>query len=216
MAAVGGKNQNDVSEVVSKVNDLEIAVNALDDDILELEKGTAKVGDIKALWGIIADEGWIEAIGNNICKIDAGGDYGDEVKALYLHLWALLAAVGTADDWFYIEGLTKGASALADWDAEVKININCVDFLRYANESAPGKKYIDTMQGHKHPAHDGEPYPIYGYGGTTPVLAAAGEGVTALQNIKTNTPVSDGTNGTPRTGSETVPKHARVKAQIKL
>jgi len=210
MGAVGGKNQNDVSAVITRVDDLELSVNALDEDILEIEKATFKTGDIKPLWGVVPDLGWIAALDNHICKTDQGGDYGDEVKALYLHLWALLAATGSADNWFYIDGLTKGVSALADWEADVKLYLNVKDFTRYADESEPGKWYTDTFQGHYHEAQK------WNAGTYDDVIGNGNDPTGEYADNLIRAAVTDGINGTPRTGSETQPKHARVKPQIKL
>lgn len=72
----------------------------------------------------------------------------------------------------------------------------------------------DAMQGHRHP--------LYGYymsipgAGSHPVGAfTSGGSFTVLQASGAMDPISDGTNGTPRTSSESRPKNAGVNFIIK-
>jgi hypothetical protein len=88
-------------------------------------------------------------------------------------------------------------------------------FLRGGLTSGTGQ--TDAFQGHKHNAEDIANNLIALFGVTMLTTTAPGtNGGTYLSSVKTSTPITDETNGTPRIGSETRPVNMSVVWIIKV
>jgi microcystin-dependent protein len=74
-----------------------------------------------------------------------------------------------------------------------------------------GSNQTDAMQGH---LHGFRRYPALGGGSGNTQLATPGSGI--IDNNVIANPISDGTNGTPRTASETRPINSALLACIKF
>jgi hypothetical protein len=114
-------------------------------------------------------------------------------------------------------GTTYGAVDLDHFNLPDTRNV----FLRGVNASSRtissitypsvtlGSTTTDMLQGHQHYTYDGQFGTSAGGGG------GGGVFVTASGGSKTSTPISDGTHGTPRVGSETAPVNMGVNYIIK-
>jgi hypothetical protein len=146
-----------------------------------------------------APRGYISAMGVSIGKASAtyvGSDYFN----LYSTLWNL--AVTTAGQPYYISAV-KGATALADWDAGKTITIDESGLFTRAFKSGitngVGQKQDDAFQGHRHNNNSGSSQRIGIQGSAYWYVLNGGSSQFVTD------PISDGTNGTPRTSNETRP-----------
>lgn len=197
-----------VEQINGDYSGLDARVTVVEADILTVGFTT---GDIKPIMGVL-ETGWIEASeAKTIGDTSSSADYaGATYKDLYDVLWDLAEET----DNVFIISVAKGADSDADWAAGKTIAINVVDFLRYENTATPGRKFADQMQGHKHSSSQN----VYSYNGVGGQDISAGTHALPASELSTilNGIVTDGTNGTPRTGDETFPKHSKFKGQIKL
>lgn len=135
-----------------------------------------------------------------------------------------LLRAGTYADLFAVIGTTYGAAdgthfTLPDARGLVMVGAGAHGTMTRANGAAydggtVGTSRDDQTQGHKHNSQDTGLNAAY-YG-TTPLFTGGGDGSTLLTSLKTSTPISDGANGTPRTGNETRPAEIAVLVCIKF
>ena len=159
----------------------------------------ALVGETKYLIDITAPRGYIPANGVSIGKI-SGTYFGPDYFLLYQKLWSKsLTTAGQP----YVISAAKGATADIDWDAGKTITIDESGLFTRAYKSGTtngvGQLQSDAFQGHRHNLPDYTSQNRY-----------AGSGGAMLYNdattpYQTSNPISDGTNGTPRTAAETRP-----------
>lgn len=79
-----------------------------------------------------------------------------------------------------------------------------------ANAAPAGVYKLDEMQGHWHHHYVSDD----GGSGASTRTAGGGNTVSAGDNTGVREPITDGVNGTPRTGKETAPMHTRVASVI--
>lgn len=147
---------------------------------------------------------------NNITIGRTGATYnGTEYLALYQTLWAQAGTTTTATDVYSISA-AKGASAIADWEANKTIRINFTGnevFIRAKGSARNlGSYQADAFQGHVHT------YTSPTGTGTGQLLNGNGY---PRNSSNTSAPVTDGTNGDPRTANETRPKNVALNAYIR-
>lgn len=138
----------------------------------------------------------------------SGATYsGSTYQNLYTKIWGQAGLSTTSGQPYVISSI--GASAASDWTAGKLITINLGGyFLRNAGGSSPniagavGAQQLDEMQGHSHTVSNGTTGLGFNSGSGLGLITASGAGSNV---ITANTPFSDGTNGTPRTGLETRP-----------
>lgn len=158
-----------------------------------------------------APTGWIMATESyDIGDTGSGADYeGSSYKDLWDEIWD--NATDTGDD-AYTLSAAKGADADADWSAGKKITIDLSKgYIKpdKCDVRAVGNYQEDAFQGHKHVVSTGSGTPGAQYSLTGPTLITT-------SNTIVGTPITDGTNGTPRTASETRPKNISFPMIIKL
>ena len=160
--------------------------------------------------------GFISAQGS-VLGLSSGTHQGETYKALYKYAWNI--ATTTSTDPYYISS-AKGASADADWIAGKTIKIDESGLFTRAylagTTGAVGVKQLDAMQGHRHQIflQDGTRLnraDTIGYGGVSGIGYASGfSAYPYAGNLET-----DGTNGDPRTASETRPINVAKYAYIR-
>lgn len=168
-----------------------------------------------------APTGWLLGTeGYDIGDTGSGADYtGDEYKNLYLEYWT--PATTTGNDAFTISS-AKGASAEADWNAGKTITIDLSKgYIKpdKCDVRAVGQYQADAFQGHWHEQYFYSAVIDSTSGGTADQLLKANGSGNNIKNTAgdvVRNPITDGTNGTPRTGSETRPKNLSFPMIIKL
>jgi hypothetical protein len=161
--------------------------------------------------------GWICCDGNSVGNATSGADYaGDIYQSLYNFMWDLAGLSTTAGDPFVISS-TKGASASADWTAGKTITIDFATNEVVVRQKGSGRNIgsyeQDAFQGHRHESLstlDGAA--LTGQASTYELMAENGY---SSSHVDTGGPISDGTNGTPRTASETRMKNVALNHFIK-
>jgi hypothetical protein len=111
------------------------------------------------------------------------------------------SAGGIADATHFNIGGPEGAFISVAGTSAILTNANSVAFSRVR-----GYAQNDAFQGHKSKTYDnalGSAYSIVVGSGTSP--SGGGQGYADLTLLSTGNPITDGTNGTPRTGTETNP-----------
>jgi len=78
-----------------------------------------------------------------------------------------------------------------------------------------GTSQGDQMQGHKHNASDGPNWVGSAFNGSTVSGYSASVSTPTDKQMRTSSPIDDGSNGTPRTGSETRPANVAVAYHIR-
>lgn len=166
--------------------------------------------EVKFTTESIPPMGYVSANGVSIGK-NSGTYIGSDYFILFSHLWALSGLSTTVGDPFVISS-TKGLTAQLDWDAGKTISLNLGgNFIRAFGGSSGviGAKQLDQFQGHEHSV------PHYQTALGTNNGLPTNSGNVTLQSVNTVGIVSDGTNGTPRTGSETRPQNVALQAYIR-
>lgn len=161
-----------------------------------------RIGELLITSNGTAPSGYASTMNKSFGK--TGADYsGDSYKKLYEYMWALpmLNVSVSARKGYRLNNATKGATALADWDAGKLIFVDLDDEHIRISATKAGSHVDDAMQGHKHQSGLYGPRPA---NGTVNEFATTSSSYPAAT---TGNPISDGTNGTPRTADET-----RVKA----
>lgn len=184
---------------------------AVSENIIQSWQPSDCIGEIKYLPQNVAPQGFLPANGS-IIGLSSGSHQGNTYYDLYNVLWNV--AQTTAGEPYVISS-AKGASASADWAAGKTIKIDESGLFTRAYLSgttgAVGAKQPDAFQGHQHQqGHSAA-------GGSTPYMhvGAAQLGTSSgVLNTTVNT-VSDGTNGTPRTSTETRPTNVAKYAFIR-
>jgi hypothetical protein len=177
-------------------------------------------GAVQAFARSTAPSGWLAANGSTIGSASSGATSASaDYSALFAVLWdnwtntdlPILDSAGAAS--------TRGASASADFAANKRLPLPDLRgiFVRGSgSQTISGITYNktfaakegDAMQGHRH---------TYGGGYSTYNVVGGGSGIFGAPSTETtNDPVSDGTNGTPRTASETRPANIAMLYCIKF
>ena len=171
--------------------------------IVGVHTSGSPIGSIQANPNTAVPNGWI--LTNNVSLGISGTTYaGSPYFALYSLLWAMAGISTTAGDPYVISS-ALGASALADWNAGKTITIDLRGhFLRNAggNAGSIGAKQSDQFQGHYH-QYNTSTAARASLGGSG--YAASAPNDIVLNNGTISSPTNDGTNGVPRTGTETRP-----------
>jgi hypothetical protein len=172
--------------------------------------------------------GWIAADGGTIGSAASGATRANaDTSALFTLLWdqcsntvlPILDSAGVAS--------TRGVSAAADYAANKRLPIPDLRnvFLRGANGSTRtissisfpavtlGATTLDKMQGHVHTITS---YNAPGGPGSNLLVSYSTNFSGGTQTGTTAAPSSDGSNGTPRIGTETAPVNVGVNRFIKL
>ena len=175
---------------------LMITATATSENIKKLWNPSDRIGETIYLPKNVAPSGFISAMGSIIGK-SSGTFQGADYYNLYAVLWNL--AQTTAGEPYVISS-AKGTDALTDWNAGKTIKIDESGlFTRAAggNAGTVGLRQQDAFQGH---LHQGAVYQAYnGANGSYGWISGSNK------TVNTTPPVTDGTNGTPRTSSETRP-----------
>ena len=124
---------------------------------------------------------------------------------------ALFSAIGTT------YGVGDGATTFALPDLRGEFLRGLDDGRGIDVSRAIGSAQTDAMQGHKHEsaAYSSGGINPYGQGGSPGTLGAYFSANT-LPSLLSNTPYTDGSNGTPRTASESRPRNVAMLACIKF
>lgn len=141
-------------------------------------------------------------------------------RATFPDLWALIQA-GTfpsvSDATWLADPLERGKYSTGDGSTTFRlpdyngVQVGSIGSLFFrGSASAAGSAFRDTMQGHVHDVVDS-----YASGGGAAGGVYAANSV-PIQVLSTGVPISDGPNGTPRTGPETRPMHFTGVWLIKL
>lgn len=159
-----------------------------------------------------APAGWIAGDGTTIGNVGSGATRANaDTLPLFTAWWAytdaqlpILTSAGGAS--------TRGVSAAADWAALKRLTV--FDIRDRVARSAGtlqvnGNPLEDQMQGHIHALFT--QVTASSTGGTVNGVNSTGSNV-----ANTGVPVSDGTNGTPRTGTETRVKSLGMLGCFKL
>jgi len=166
-----------------------------------------------------APTGWLKANGGTIGSATSGGTLraNADVSALFTALWTdfsntilpIQDSAGAAS--------TRGASAAADFAANKRMPVFDLrgEFIRGLDDGrgidaarVEGSLQLDQMQGHYHSNT------VYGgSGGATSTTGGNGTAANTVSNV--TAPITDGTNGTPRTGTETRPRNVALLVCIK-
>ena len=168
--------------------------------------------------------GWVLANGGTIGSASGNADLASaDAEALFTVLWGngwtdallpVLTSGGSAS--------TRGVSAAADWAANKRMTLpdlrgvfvrgwgsQTISAISYSSANF-GTKQQDALQGHKHNVSPSTV--IISTGGS----AYFGTGTASAAATGTGGPVDDGTNGVPRTATETRPANMALAACIKL
>ena len=180
--------------------DLEVA-----DSVLHGGKSSAflvPVGTILPYGGAAAPTGYLLCTGTSYLRAD------------YADLFAVIGtSFGAADGThFNVPDLRGQFLRGKDGGAGVDPNAGTRTALKTGGATGDnvGSYEADALQGHKHttPAY-------YGNAGATRDKMYGVTEQTLVANVSSSTPVTDGTNGTPRTSSESRPKNVSVNYIIK-
>jgi hypothetical protein len=147
---------------------------------------------------------------------------GSEYKRLYMHLWLMVTANSAS---LTISG-GAGSDAQADWTANKTITLpdmralvarglgtQTINARTKTGQSNLGDKQEDQIQGHWHNIFAVVNPPGFA-GGFGDVALTNASGVAVSNRVAT--PVSDGTNGSPRFGSETQQSSIGINYIIKV
>lgn len=177
-----------------------ITASAVSDNVVQSGQ-IDRVGETIYSIQSTAPKGFISAQGSILGKT-SGSHQGSEYKALYDYAW--IVSTTTAGEPYLISS-AKGSSSQADWDAGKTITINESGLFTRAsggNAGSVGAKQLDAFQGHYHQTQFPE--------SATP--ATSGNRVVHGSNSDSGgitagigSPITDGTNGTPRIAAETRP-----------
>lgn len=179
-----------------------------------------ETGDFKFRMRSAPSVGWVVGDGGTIGNVGSGATRANvDTLALFTAWWTdysdaqlpILTSAGGAS--------TRGASAAADWAALKRLTVFDVRgrFVRVADGSGNvnGTKQADAMQGHRHSSTGntsvtpGSNFQSFLVGNSTSV-----EDMSARLTI--NDPITDGSNGTPRTAAETRPVNIAMLGCFKL
>lgn len=182
------------------------------------------IGTVVYTANTTAPDNYISTDNKSIGNVGSGATYtGNDYYALYEVLWNTSGLSTTAGNPFVISS-AKGASASADFAANKKITVDLTTtapFLRPKTSAKNLGEYTsDTMQGHWHdiaPLNNLSNRLVFnqlaaGSGGSS---IAQGGSAASTDRATALGPITDGTNGTPRTGAETAPKYVSLNAWIK-
>lgn len=174
-------------------------------DLLAVSQPTGLTSDF---FGVADPTGWLICDGDTIGSAGSAATHkGTDYQALYNHLWDMI--VNHSANLTISTG--AGASAAADWAANKSITIpNCeglgtralgtqsVNGRTKTGQTNLGDIQEDSAQGHKHQL-DSAQNPLGDSTGKNNDIAAglALGGASAI-----SAPITDGSNGTPRVGSE--------------
>jgi phage-related tail fiber protein len=156
-----------------------------------LTSNSAFTGEVAFFAMNTAPTGWIKANGATVSRTTYA---------------ALFAAIGTTF------GAGDGSTNFVIPDLRGYFPRGWVDDGSIDSGRAFGSTQTDAMQGHKHAMDNSGPFGVpFPAGG----LQSSGGGA-AFQNAAVGNPSTDGTNGTPRTASETRPTNIALLACIKF
>jgi len=164
-----------------------------------------------------APTGWVKLNASTIGSASSGATRANaDTEALFTLLWTELTDTTAPMLTSAGAGSTRGASAAADWAANKRLTLPDMrgEFPRALDDGrgvdsarALGSAQLDAMQGH---FHTGD-YELVGGSGM-----AAGANFAGSPNGSTGAPITDGTNGTPRTAAETRGRNVALLYCIKL
>lgn len=181
---------------IYSLSSISITATAISDNVVQSWQPSGSLGELKFLPQNIAPQGFIPALGSSIGKT-AGTYQGDAYYDLYKVLWTQSSVTAGEP---YVISSAKGADAATDWAANKTITIDVSGLVVRAYKSgttaAVGAKQSDAFQGHVHSFASGSTVPN---AATTYVVTSNSPNATGA----VGSPISDGTNGTPRTSSET-------------
>jgi hypothetical protein len=166
----------------------------------------ALIGTIIQSPRYFAPRGYIPAMGHSIGK--ATGSYtGDTMFGLYEVVWETCQPSNS----IFTISSAKGSSALLDWNGGKTITLDFSGrFIRTVggNAAGPAQRQDDAFQGHQHT----QKWPNYSGGRAS----YRSDGPPVDPGFGTTTAiVTDGTNGTPRTASETRPVNTSMYTFIR-
>lgn len=189
--------------------------------------GLVPVGTIQNYVGAAAPTGWILATASTPESIGSAASSATLKGTAYTALYTVLWDTATTDDTgAHKISSAKGASAADDFAANKIITINYKGaFLRAIGTSTGftettltaaglGLRQDDMVQGHLHSPLS-TATSIFSGGTGLDFTLTGGAGSTARNSASTGTPLTDGINGTPRTGKESRPKNIGVNLIIK-
>ena len=165
-----------------------------------------------------APAGWVKANGGTIGNASSGATTraNADTSSLFSLLWSEFDNTALPIQDSSGAASTRGASAAADFAANKRLPIHDArgEFIRGLDDSrgvdsgrALGSAQLDAFQGHKHStdAYTGDTNRDGGSFSTS-----------ATSSASVGNPITDGTNGTPRTAAETRPRNLAFLYCIKL
>lgn len=169
---------------------------------------TDRIGEIIFTSNGTAPSGFISALGSSIGQSGSGATFtGDAYYALYEHAWNIPGLTTTAGAPYRISS-AKGASALADWQANKTITIDYATnspFVRpKASSATVGSYTADSFASHAHRA--------------TGNAAPFGSTGSAVGNVGAYTGLTTANPGLTEAvgGTETAPKHVSLFAYVRF
>ncbi len=161
------------------------------------------VGTILSFAGTIAPDGFLLCDGNQVSRATyvalfsvIGTNFGSGDGSATFHLPDLRGR--------FLRGVDSGAGNDPDATSRVASNSGGT------TGDSVGSYQVDAMQGHKHNQRG------YANSGQSDWPNGWGYQTRQISNLETGSPISDGTNGTPRTASETRPQNIAVNYIIKI
>lgn len=165
-----------------------------------------------------APDGWIKANGGTIGNASSGATTraNADTAALFSLLWSEFNNTALPIQDSSGAASIRGASAAADFAANKRLPIHDArgEFIRGMDDSrgvdsgrALGSAQLDAFQGHKHSTD--------AYTGSTNRDGGA-FATSATVSASVGDPITDGTNGTPRTAAETRPRNLAFLYCVKL
>lgn len=164
------------------------------------------LGEFKWSFNTTPPEGYLSAMNLTLGLGFNSGLYFD----LYSLIWNFTTLPGAASLETFTISSPRGVSAAADWALNKNIFVKFQStevFLRSRAGANAGEYQTDAFQGHRHQN-------LVGNGSDSGSGNPRGLQPNASYFTNSGDPVTDGTNGTPRTANETRPKNVAAIAYI--
>lgn len=161
-----------------------------------------------------APSGWVRLNGGTIGSASSGATEraNADTQALFELLWGEYANTELAIQDNTGAASTRGASATADFAANKRLPLedwatNAAFPRAWDGSRTFGTYQADAMQGHRH---------TISTGANSSMTTGFMQGNNGVSSPNSGDPITDGTNGTPRTANETRPKNRTALFCIKL